>query len=712
MEDMNHEATLAYNYIQYTNTHVFLTGKAGTGKTTFLRRLKDTLPKRMIVVAPTGVAAINAGGVTLHSFFQLPFSPFVPEKGTETKVQPSYKFSKEKINIIRSIDLLVIDEISMVRADLLDAVDAVLRQYRDPHQPFGGVQLLLIGDIQQLAPVIKDEEWQLLRSYYASPFFFHSRALNQTDYVTIELKRIYRQTDPVFTNILNQIRENKLDRHSLQILNKRYIPNEDMTYQEDYITLTTHNKQANDINQDRLDQLETASYKYRATITGTFPAYSFPTDEVLELKKGAQVMFVKNDPSPEKKYYNGKIGRIQAIGAGSIIVKCDDQTIVVDKQEWKNTKYSLDPETKAIKETVEGSFVQYPLKTAWAITIHKSQGLTFDKVIINAAHSFAHGQVYVALSRCRSLEGLILSTPIQTSSIFNDQNIESFTRHSELNKPNEEKLNLAAEHYFACLIAELFDYKPILKRMHYINRILEEHFSRLYPELIQRYNHLIREIDTSLYQVNLRFQQQLRLLMHEWHDFEHNEVIQERIRKGAAYFLSHTTTLLAPVLDEPHPESDNKEIRKSIEKEYEQLKLAIDLKLQTLQVSTDGFSVKKYLETKSRLSIENETGANKEKKEKKEKIVKQPVSSDISHPELYERLKKWRNNEAENKNLPVYTILQQKALVGISNRLPETKKELLSIPGIGKKIAEQYGDLLLEIVDEYRTDQQLQQKLF
>lgn len=709
MNDINQPAELARNFLQYTGVNVFLTGKAGTGKTTFLRRLKADSPKRMIILAPTGVAAINAGGVTIHSFFQLPFSPFIPDGAIQEKNSgTTNKFSKEKINIIRSLDLLVIDEISMVRSDLLDAIDNVMRKYRKRDKPFGGVQLLLIGDMQQLAPVVRDEEWNMLKNYYQSPFFFHSKALNETPYITIELTRIYRQSDPVFTDILNRIRENRLDEHTLRLLNKRFIPDFIPEGEDEYITLTTHNAQANQINQSELAKISSPAFTFKAEITGDFPAYSFPTDELLSLKKGAQVMFVKNDPSPEKKYYNGKIGRISAIGQGAIIVRCEDQTITVEQQEWTNAKYSINPDTKEITETVEGTFLQYPLKTAWAITIHKSQGLTFERAIINAGSAFTHGQVYVALSRCRTLEGLVLSAPIRPHAVMSDQIVENFNRHVESHQPDQELLAQAKEHYFQELVRELFDYRPIVYRMQFLSRLLDEHINRLYPELVRKYKQALTEVDTTLYQVGIRFQNQLMMLMNEWKDYENNEIIQDRIRKGSDYFLNHSRTLLEELAKQSYPEVDNKEIRKVIDKEMEQFRQTVDLKIQTLTASLDGFYIKKYLETKSIQAIRQD----KPKRTASEKVTKVEVSSDIQNPELYNRLRTWRNNEAEEKNLPVYTILQQKALIGISNRMPVDKKELLAIPGVGKKIVEYYGEILIRMVDEYRADKGENLKIF
>ena len=432
----NSQLELAYDLIENTGVNLFLTGKAGTGKTTFLRKLQRQSYKRMVVVAPTGVAAINAGGVTIHSFFQLDLGPFIPDPGIQRKEEP-YKFNKDKINIIKSLDLLVIDEISMVRADLLDAVDHALKRIRKSRLPFGGVQLLMIGDIQQLPPVVRDEDIRVLSPYYASLFFFHSIALKQTNYACIELKHIFRQSDQIFINILNKIRENNIDDETLQILNKRVCPDFRPQSEENYIILTTHNNQARNINDKRLSDLKGKKHIYEATISGNFPKMAFPTEETLELKEGAQVMFIKNDPSAEKRFYNGKIGVVHRLDGEKIEVKLDDieQPITVEPMEWENKKYSIDKTTKEIKEEVEGVFLQYPLRLAWAITIHKSQGLTFDKVIVDAGMAFTHGQVYVALSRCKTLDGLVLSSQIDSSSLFSNHEILQFNKTAESKTP-------------------------------------------------------------------------------------------------------------------------------------------------------------------------------------------------------------------------------------------------------------------------------------
>ncbi len=700
--ESNPQLELAYDFLEYTGVNVFLTGKAGTGKTTFLRNLKERSPKRMIVVAPTGVAAINAGGVTIHSFFQLPFGPYIPGVTDvvtqDGKARFTNKFSREKINIIKTIDLLVIDEVSMVRSDLLDAIDDVLRRYRNRSEAFGGVQLLLIGDLQQLAPVVKEDEWMLLKQHYASAYFFHSKALAATRYVPIELKRVYRQQDGVFLDLLNRVRENQVDDSVLDMLNQRYIPGFAPSDEEGYITLTTHNHQAQRINDLKMATLDTKAYTFKAEIKDN---YSYPTDDLLVLKKGAQVMFVKNDSSPEKRYYNGKIGKITAINNNTIEVvgKEDGLRILVNREEWTNTKYSLDEESKEIVEMVEGRFSQYPLKTAWAITIHKSQGLTFERAIVDANAAFAHGQVYVALSRCKTFEGLVLSSPVSSRSLINDDAINHFVDEVERREPGMEELHQARQSYFRELLLEQFDYEAIRWRLHYLYRILDEQLRRLYPEWVERYRLAGARCAEELLMVAERFQNQLERLMPEEGIYESDPTIAERVRKGAVYFREHTKAIFEDFLEEDIPEIDNKEVRKSVEQAMERFRGEVTLKMETLKTIENGFSVTAYLRAKAKALID----APKVKiKAKKAGTIKAEVSSDILHPKLYTILRTWRNKEAERLKLPVYTVLQQKALLGISNLLPTNTKELLAVPGIGKRIVERYGAVILDMVDEYR----------
>lgn len=700
----NPELELAWKFIENTGTNLFLTGKAGTGKTTFLRLLKARSPKRMVVLAPTGIAAINAGGVTIHSFFQLPFAPYVPDTSFSADGSASYRFrfGKEKINIMRSMDLLVIDEISMVRADLLDAVDHILRRYRDRFKPFGGVQLLMIGDLQQLAPVVKDDEWKLLKNYYDTPYFFSSQALKESQFCSIELTTVYRQNDTTFLDMLNRIRENRCDAALLESLNRRYLP--DFSPNEDgYIQLVTHNYQAQRINNYELEKLPGRTYVFQASIEGKFPEYSYPTEQALELKQGAQVMFVKNDSSGNHRYFNGMIGEVTSISANHIEVRSKegDEPFALQPEEWANAKYVLDEETKEIKEEVEGVFKQYPLKLAWAITVHKSQGLTFDKAIIDVSGSFAHGQAYVALSRCRTLEGLVLSAPIPARAIISDQAVDAFTRQARESAPDERRFESLKHSYCLELVSGLFSFRSLEAAMKRFVRVVDEHLYKLYPKQLEAYKAELGRFEERVMQVAQKFALQYTRLMDGAVDVEDNDLLQSRLKAGAAYFAEELATT-EEVMAADLPQVDNKEVRKQLLTAWEELARACKQARGLLGfVREEGFHISAFLKKKAVLSLEEIAGAAGQKKSGGKKQKDMSVPTDIQHPELYRRLIEWRNKEALRLGLPVYTVIQQKAILGICAYLPADKAALLRIPYMGKTGVEKYGDALLELVKEY-----------
>lgn len=574
----NPELQLAWQFIENTGTHLFLTGKAGTGKTTFLRRLREHTPKRMVVLAPTGIAAINAGGVTIHSFFQLSFAPFVPDT-TLNSAQMHYRFNKEKRNIIRSMDLLVIDEISMVRADLLDAVDATLRRYRDREKPFGGVQLLMIGDLQQLAPVVKDSEWELLRRYYETPYFFASHALRETVYMTIELEKVYRQSDTYFLSLLNKIRENKADDEVLNALNKRYQRGFQPSKEEGYIRLTTHNNQAQQVNDRELASLPGKAYSFRAEVKDEFPEYSYPADEVLTVKEGAQIMFLKNDVSSEKRYYNGMIGEVVTVNETGMFVRGKDSEheFQLLQEEWGNYKYVLNEETKEITEEIAGVFRQYPIRLAWAITIHKSQGLTFERAIIDARNSFAHGQTYVALSRCKTLEGMVLESPLRREAIISDSIVDNFTKGVEQNKPGSKQLNDMQKAYFFDLLSDLFNFYAIEQAYKRLLRMMDEDLYRLFPKQLADYKALEPHIKERIVEVAHRFRNQYTRLINESEDYAGNQELQERIRSGAGYFRRELKPVRA-LFDKTNMPLDNRELRKQLNERLQTLMMRCGLR--------------------------------------------------------------------------------------------------------------------------------------
>ncbi len=541
----NPQLELAFDYVRNTNKSLFLTGKAGSGKTTFLHQIKADGRKRLAVVAPTGVAAINAGGMTIHSLFQLPFGLHLPgvQRGDH---RHQHRFSRQKIHLIRSLDLLVIDEISMVRADLLDAVDDALRRYRGHSRPFGGAQLLMIGDLHQLPPVVKPEDWDLLGNYYDTPYFFGSRALQQIDYISIELKHIYRQSDPEFIGLLNKVRDNCLDQESLRKLNSRFVADFRPPSKDAYITLTATNAVANDINARNLDQLPGSRQVFQATITGQFPPSSYPTEEKLELKVGAQVMFIKNDTATERRYFNGKIGRITGIDEDMISVRCpgDANEIYVAPAEWNNVKYSLNEESKEIEEQVLGLFVQYPLKLAWAITIHKSQGLTFERAIIDAQAAFACGQVYVALSRCKSFEGIVLRSRINPSNVKTDPVVKDFSDEAERNLPSKTELQQAKRDFQASVLQKLFGFDSIEDGLEKLRSTYAQHSKTLPPEAQDQMQALAERASAELFVVAEKFAPQLAGYLGQDAMPEANQPLQLRIQKASIYFTEKIAGLL------------------------------------------------------------------------------------------------------------------------------------------------------------------------
>ena len=703
----NPELELAWQFIERTGVNVFLTGKAGTGKTTFLRQLRERSPKRMVVVAPTGVAAINAGGVTIHSFFQFPLAPYVPGGSFNSKDE-KYRFSKEKKNIIRTLDLLVIDEISMVRADLLDQIDAVLRLHKDRHRPFGGVQLLMIGDLSQLAPVVKESEWNLLREYYDTPYFFGSRALQQTQHVTIELQHVYRQTDLEFIKILNEVRENRLTSESLARLNTRVgrqQATDDSPSNDGTIRLTTHNATANSYNEERMNALKGVRFTFKATVTGTFPESSYPAEESLVLKKGCQVMFLKND-SQGSRYYNGKLGIVTAVDATKICVQGidDDDIVEVEPEVWTNARYVIDKETKEIREEIDGEFRQYPLRLAWAITVHKSQGLTFDRAVLDVNAAFAAGQVYVALSRCRTLEGLTLTAPLSASAVRTDIAVGNYMS-AELEQARHTATHLAAlqRDYYLYLLTELFDFKTLEWDFHRVLRLIDEHLYQVYPQLLKSYKEADKRFGKEITAVANTFYHQYAALVMQTAEYATDTHLAERIHKAASYFAGHLDELLGPLMEGTRLDSDNQELRERIDEAVYALQQSFAQKRHLLaRVAREGFGISTYLKDKA-VGLLNAEPA-KQKKSKPSEKIDIDRNGDIKHPRLFIKLRRWRAERAEELGRPAYGVLPQKALIGIVNELPTSGKELMRLPGFGKKTLQLFGKEILAIVQEYIED--------
>ena len=686
----NKELELALNFIEKTDRNLFITGKAGTGKTTFLHQIKKESLKRMVIVAPTGVAAINAKGVTIHSFFQMPFGPILPNQIANTSNQQR-KFSKTKIDIIKSLDLVIIDEISMVRADLLDGIDQVLRRYKNRNKVFGGAQVLMIGDLQQLAPVVKPNEWSLLQQHYNTVYFFSSKAYQEANVVSIELKHIYRQKNEDFITILNEIRNDDLSEKSAKILNERYNPTFSPSKEEGYITLTTHNRRANLINDSELNKLKTKSCFFKAEVSGKFNENAFPNDENLALKIGSQVMFIKNDSSLEKRYYNGKIGVVTDISKETVTVQCANEIdeIVAEKELWDNINYSINEETKELKEDIVGSFKQIPLRLAWAITIHKSQGLTFDRAVIDAEASFAHGQTYVALSRCTSLEGLVLKTPISSNAIINDKTVSVFNDSVEENHPDEKILNESEKHFQLNLISELFDYQPLLYPISRMIDVFYKNQTSIKGDVIDHLQTIKDDGVVALMKVSNGFKNQLNAISEDSILPENSSQIQERFIKALNYFVTQTKGNILNPLNAISFSTDNKAVKKDFTKQFDSLQEKLLEKLFSLQKMTNGFKVQEYLEVRAKAVLQ------KSEPTKKKKVVSK------RDPILAIKLRELRDGISKDLGIPHFQIFTQETLYAMCDELPRTENALLKIAGMGKIRVSKYGEEILEAIEGY-----------
>ena len=686
----------AERYVRYTGRSIFLTGKAGTGKTTFLKYITQSISKRYVILAPTGVAAINAGGTTIHSFFQLPLCPYLPdvkELVTEYQMPERYRrLKKERLKIIRTLDLLIIDEISMVRADLLDAVDMSLRTFRRSDKPFGGVQLLMIGDAHQLSPVVKENERQYMAQVYPSPYFFHSKAIQKLDYITIELQKVHRQKDADFLEILNAVREDRITQGILQKLNSRVGA---FDSDGDVIRLTTHNHQADEVNASKLAGLPGKPSLFEAGIEGEFPENSYPADSVLSLKKGTQVMFVRNDP--EGRFYNGKLGIVESITASGVVTVTDQDgmAIIVEPADWENIEYALEETSGEIMPKVIGTFRQLPLRIAWAVTIHKSQGLTFDKVIIDAGAAFAFGQVYVALSRCRTLEGISLETPVRLSSIYADANVAEFNAgQPSLDSVQNALLGEERRHTFD-LLRDIFGIKEITKSLAAYRKAWAGTAEQLYPSQYQQLMQHQAKMD-DLKKTGEAFGHQLSRI--ETAASEDDSYLKERILKASGYYL--------PIMEEVRKycicisdlEVDNKEIKKRLKEAADEMFIHLDTACRTLEmIIADGFSVEEYGKIRTECQLEDRSKA----KRRLRKLVKTTDAPLTVNEELRGKLQEWRAERFKQDNVPAYMIMHQSTLLEIASLIPKTMTELLGIKGFGKAKCEKYGEQILEITSKY-----------
>lgn len=704
---------LALDLVNKSSRSIFLTGKAGTGKTTFLKYLRQTCPKQMAIVAPTGVAAINAGGVTIHSFFQIPLSPFIPETqkfssdtglsaGAEEVVSRNsllnrLRLNTERIKVLRQLELLIIDEVSMVRCDTMDAIDAVLRHIRkNPMERFGGVQVLFIGDMFQLPPVIKEAEWRLLSDYYESPYFFDSQVIREQPPLYIEFNKIYRQSEEIFIRLLNQVRNNMVDDEGMGILESRYQPEFHRNSDDGYIVLTTHNEKAREINRHELDMLEGEVRHYKAEIKDEFPENGYPADLTLSLKPGAQVMFIRNDSDKSKRFFNGKIGFITSLQKDKIIVQCphEDDEIEVKPETWSNIRYTVDGATRSMKEETLGSFTQFPLRLAWAITIHKSQGLTFEKAIIDAGDAFAAGQVYVALSRCTSLEGMILKSRVRRGSLYIDDRIIRFSRNWQPVDQLEKEYINASRMYQAEIIQSVFDLNRAVTLTGELKEYINKNESSFNPETSTWVNELLEKLN-GLQATALKFHGWIQGQFLQPIPPDENQVLQNRTKDGAGHFIKEINVITGIMVKSP-AETDSrlhaKEFNDSLKDIYGQLALTLHL-LRDFDVRLDGeqwHTKKKSFVTPS-FSMNAFSGSGEQR-------IASP------HPVLLNQLRKLRDSICSKKDLPIYLVASSKSLNEMVEFLPQTPEELEQITGFGKVRVETYGQEFLTIIQQYSLD--------
>jgi hypothetical protein len=709
--DLNNEMfRLATALVNQSSRNIFLTGKAGTGKTTFLKYIRENCPKQIAVVAPTGVAAINAGGVTMHSFFQLPFSPFIPEVGgfnrqieevtNKNSLLSKLRMTTEKKKILQELELLIIDEISMVRCDMLDAVDTVLRHIRRRNnERFGGVQVLFIGDMFQLPPVIKEQEWRLLKDFYNSPYFFDSLVIKEELPVYIEFDKIYRQSEEKFINVLNQVRNNQLDDDGRNLLEKRFVPDFRRTNDDGYIILTTHNERARNKNEIELNGLANKSFSYRAEIEGDFPESAYPAEEQLLLKVGSQVMFIKNDTERIKRYFNGKIGVVTELDDDRILVQCkgEPDEIEVKKEKWENIRYAVDKKNRQLNEEVLGSFTQYPLRLAWAITIHKSQGLTFDKVVIDAGEAFAPGQVYVALSRCTTLDGIVLQSHIRSNRMFSDERIVQFSKTNSSKNILEQELQRSKRSYQLKILLSLFDYKQIFEDAKELNQYLSENRSSFNEGSEKWLDELLNEIN-RLEGTAEKFQNHLRSIFNREENADTNELLKERMSTGAGYFLKEQNRLGKLLIDCPIV-TDSRLHSKEINEALKEIFSGLSIKKYLMEGLSGAFYIETYHKRKRdfllpAFSVNVYAGEAKERTES-------------PHPVLHQRLRKLRDNICSKADLPIYIIAGTNTLDEMSRYLPQTLVEIRKISGFGDAKTEKYGQQFLNIILEYCGEKNL-----
>ena len=707
---------LAEEFSERTNRCLFITGKAGTGKTTFLKRLREVSPKNIAVVAPTGVAAINAGGMTIHSFFQLPIRTLVPTQQSYRQMFAEQRLTQRKRQMLYHLEMLVIDEISMVRADVLDAIDAVLRHYRYRRDvPFGGVQVVMIGDLMQLQPVVNGDEQEVLERYYEGPYFFQSKVMQEVQPVYIELDHVFRQQNADFVRILNEVRENSLSAQSRAMLAARYMPGTPALQDDDFhITLTTHNQQADDLNHRRLAELDGREYTFKAEVKKNFPESSYPTEETLTLKEGARVMFIRNDDQKPRRFYNGKLGIVAKIGDNAIIISCEDGEIIeVEPMTWENIRYKENAQSGKIEEELLGTFKQYPLRLAWAITIHKSQGLTFDKVIIDAARAFAAGQVYVALSRCRTLEGIILSSPLQQVSLGNDRQVLNYVSSQPTIEQSAAILGSATKEYQLQLFSGIYDVNNLLTMVEQLQRHVAKCVS-FNAETQPFLDELKRQI-LEMADVSDKFQKQLtKIIYSDRNDIyascdadgdvhATSEHLQQRLSAAAGYFVPKVQSLAEAVSGHPC-RCKNKADASDFDTIINDLYLMLAQKAALMQAVAKEPTTDAYLTTKSKFvatPMQTQSVFGKPVKNKTKEVKVANSNEQQEDKKLFERLRQLRLLIAKEDNVPAYIVFSDKTLHELATYKPTTLSAFEQVNGVGKKKIESYGERFVMSICEY-----------
>lgn len=687
----------AKDIILNTDTTLFVTGRAGTGKTTLLRYVAESSQKNTVVVAPTGIAAINAGGVTIHSFFKLPFAPFIPSVIEAKKLIAGQKMRAEFRSVIRSVDMIIIDEVSMLRADILDAIDVVLRHYRNSKFPFGGVQMVFFGDMYQLPPVCVNDEWFILKDYYSTPYFFSAKVFEKQEIVCLELDKIFRQRDADFVEILNQVRNNNISKENFNRLNDRYNPDFDLENNQDFVVLTTHNAVSDDINESRLIDIDSKTFIFDAAIKGDFPEYLYPVEQQIVLKKGARVMFTANDHiNPERLYYNGKMGTVVELEDNNVYVTCDgeDDPIQVNYETWENNTFSYNRKENSVDVKTIGTFTQLPLRLAWAITIHKSQGLTFQKVAIDAANSFTSGQVYVALSRCTSLDGIVLLSPINSNSIMVDSRIQRFSKNNFNEDLLPDFVNRKKRDTLCNMLIKLFSFNllevAVLDLKGYVTEFRAD-FSDYTPEMVEN----ILSIVQDLSDVGTRFAVQLRKITNA-NDFS---LLNSRVNDAKKYFLQRLETL-EKAMDITNVSTKKKERANKFSKFLNEVNKNLQETLFFLKNLDDNISVEQFYMLRHEFVMEKVNYNIYE--EEKEDANEQTVDSELIAV-IYSKLMAWRNNLAKELDIPSYLIFKKDTIMEMAQKMPDTKDKLLKINGVGKVKAGKYGQQCIDIIKSVTT---------